>query len=485
MNQQQPPPGITAQDWTATPATVQTLVRTLLELAASVEPLKQRVAELEARLNQTSQNSSRPPSSDPPSAPPRAPAVPSGRKPGGQPGHVGQGRPLKPVEEVDRLIDVKPESCAQCGTLLLGEDPEPVRHQVTDLPRIVPVVTEYRRHTLRGVACGTETQALWPAAMPQGSCGPGLQATVGYLTGRIGARQREIHEGLATVCHTEVSVGSIALREQAVSTALAAPVAAAVRSVQCQPVRNADETGWYERAKRLWLWISATPLVTVFRLLTTRGAAGAKALLGEDFPGVVGTDRYGAYNWVDPRQRQLCWAHLKREFVAWVERGGEPARLGQALLAEEARVFSLWDRVRDGTLSWADFPVAMLPVMACVGALLREGAEGAHKPTQRTCRNLLKLEAALWTFVWEADVEPTNNNAERPLRRAVLWRRRSFGTQSAAGSQFVERILTAVTTLRQQQRDVLEYLTAACAAAIRGEQAPSLLPSGRPAPFTS
>mgnify|MGYP001560779804 CR=1 FL=1 len=161
------------------------------------------------------------------------------------------------------------------------------------------------------------------------------------------------------------------------------------------------------------------------------------------------------------------------------------ARLGQALLAEEARVFSLWYRVRDGTLSWADFQVAMLPVMACVGALLREGAEGAHKSTQRTCRNLLKPEAALWTFVWEADVEPTNNNAERPLRRAVLWRRRSFGTQSAAGSQFVERILTAVTTLRQQQRDVLEYLTAACAAAIRGEQAPSLLPSGRPAPFTS
>jgi transposase len=485
MHTQPPPPGITAQDWAVTPTAVQALVRVLLEAVATVEPLQQRVAELEARLNQSSRNSSRPPSADPPNAPPRPPRAPSGRTTGGQLGHPGRGRFLRPVEDVDRLIEVRPESCARCGGLLLGEDPEPERHQVTDLPRIVPVVTEYRRHTLRCGACGSVTQAAWPADTPPGSFGPRRQATVGYLTGRIGMSQREVHEVLATVCQTEVSVGSIAALEQAVSTALAAPVAEAVDYIQRQPVRNADETGWYERAKRLWLWISTTPLVTVFRLLTTRGAAGAKALLSETFPGVVGTDRYGAYNWVDPHQRQLCWAHLKREFVAWSERGSQVARLGHALLAEEKQLFALWYRVRDGTLSWADFQVAMLPVMTRVGTLLREGVEVAHKSTRRTCRNLVKLEMALWTFVWEEGVEPTNNSAERPLRRAVLWRRRSFGTQSAAGSQFVERILTAVTTLRQQQRDVLEYLTAACVAAIREERAPSLLPSSRPAPSVS
>jgi len=207
--------------------------------------------------------------------------------------------------------------------------------------------------------------------------------------------------------------------------------------------------------------------------------------LGEDFPGVVGTDRYAAYNWVDPRRRQLCWAHLKRDFIAFVERGGESARIGTALLAEEVRVFALWYRVRDGTLSWADFQVAMLPVMAHVGPLLQEGAAVGQERTARTCRNLRKREAALWTFVWEADVEPTNNSAERPLRRAVLWRRRSFGTQRAAGSQFVERILTTVTTLRQQNCAGLEYLTAACAAAIRHDKAPSLLPQLRPVIFTS
>jgi hypothetical protein len=470
MQDQAPPSGISQEDWTATPVAVRVLVMELLR----------RVEQLEARLKQTSRNSSKPPSSDPPSAKPRAAKVLSGRLSGGQPGHEGHGRKLKPESEVDQVIDVRPEQCRQCGTLLLGEDPAPERHQVTELPRITPVVTEYRRHGLWCVACGVWTQAPWPVTMPVGSFGPRVHATVGYLTGRIGASQREVQEILATLCQTDVSVGSIAALEQSVSTALAEPVAEAVQYVQRQPVRNADETSWREKTKRLWLWISVTPLVAIFRLLKTRGAAGAKELLGTEVWGTIGTDHYAGYHWIDPRQRQLCWAHLKREFVAWSQRVGETARIGLALLAAEKQLFTLWYRVRDGTLGWADFQVAMLPVMVQVRTLLQAGAAGADAKVQGTCRNLLKREAALWTFVWEADVEPTNNRAERALRRAVLWRRRSFGTQSEAGSQFVERILTAVTTLQHQHRDVLDYLTAACTAAICKKPAPSLLPLTSP-----
>jgi hypothetical protein len=289
-----------------------------------------------------------------------------------------------------------------------------------------------------------------------------------------------VQDILATVCQTEVSVGSVGALEQAVSAALATSVAEAVRYVQRQPVRNADETSWREKAQRRWLWSSVTPLVTIFQLLKTRGAAGAKELVGEVGWGIIGTDRYAAYNWLDPCQRQLCWAQLKREFIAWSERAGETARIGLALLAVEKQLFTIWYRVREGTLAWADFQVAMLPLMARVSTLLQEGVAGADAKTQGACRNLLKLEAALWTFVWEPGVDPTNNSAERPLRRAVLWRRRSFGTQSEAGSQFVERILTAITTLRQQRRNVLDYLTAACTAAIRKAPAPSLLPLTSP-----
>ena len=470
MSNQSLPPGISEEDWSATPVAVRVLVTELLR----------RVAQLEARLNQTSRNSSKPPSSDPPGARPRPAKDPTGRQSGGQPGHEGHGRKLKPESEGDQLIDMRPEQCGQCGTLLLGEDAAPERHQVTDFPRLRPIVTEYRRHCLWCVACGSRTQAEWPATMPTGSFGPGVQATVGYLTGRIGASQREVRDIFATLYQTEVSVGGIGALEQAVSAALAAPVVEAEQYVQRQPVRNADETSWRENGKRRWLWISVTPLVTLFRLLQTRGAAGAKELLGEVVWGIIGTDHYAGYHWIDPCQRQLCWAHLKREFVAWSERTGETVRIGLALLAVEQQLFALWYRVRDGTLAWADFQVAMLPLMERVKTLLQEGVAGADAKVQGSCRNLLKREAALWTFVWEPGVEPTNNGAERPLRRAVLWRRRSFGTQSAAGSQFVERILTAVTTLRQQRRDVLEYLTAACAAAICHGPAPSLLPLTAP-----
>jgi transposase len=441
------------------------------------------LVQVEARLNQTSRNSSKPPSSDPPEAKPRPAKAPTGRKSGGQPGHEGHSRKLKPESEVDQIIDVRPEKCGQCGTLLLGEDEVPERHQVTELPRITPLVTEYRRHCLWCVACGVSTQATWPATMPMGSFGPRVQATVGYLTGRIGASQREVQDIFATLYQLEVSVGGIGALEQAVSTALATPVAEVKKYVQRQPTRNADETSWREKGKRRWLWISVTPLVTIFRLLQTRGTAGAKELLGEVVWGIIGTDHYAGYHWIDPHQRQLCWAHLKREFMAWSERSGETARIGQALLAIEKQLFSLWYRVRDGTLAWADFQVLMQPLMARVKTLLHEGVAGADAKARGTCRNLLTREVALWTFVWEPGVEPTNNSAERPLRRAVLWRRRSFGTQSEAGSQFVERILTAITTLRQQHRDVLDYLTAACSAGICKEHAPSLLPLTSPPLF--
>jgi transposase len=184
MPEQVPPTGISAEDWAATPPAVRGLVRELLK----------RLVEVEARLNQTSRNSSNPPSSDPPSAKPRPAKDPSGRKSGGQPGHEGHGRRLKPESEVDQIIEVRAEQCGQCETLLLGEDPEPERQQVMELPRIKPIVTEYRRHRLWCVACGASTQAPWPATMPAGSFGPRVQAAVGYLTGRIGASQREVQD---------------------------------------------------------------------------------------------------------------------------------------------------------------------------------------------------------------------------------------------------------------------------------------------------
>jgi transposase len=468
------PEGISTEDWAATPLVVQELV---LSLFATVQQLTHRIADLEERQRKTSRNSSKPPSSDPPHAPPRARRTSSGRKRGGQKGHRGNGRKLKSSAEVTRIVDIKPVCCAGCGAWLLGEDAQPARHQVTELPRVEPEVVEYRQHTLACLVCGAQTTPDWPVEMPSGSFGPRVQATVGYLTGRMGVSQRDVEEAMDALFHTDLALGSVSALEQNVSAALAQPVEEAQTYVQAQPVVNVDETGWRESNQRRWLWIGATPLVTVFLVLATRGAVGAQQLLGLAFQGIVGSDRWSGYNWLAAVQRQLCWAHLKRDVQAFVDRGGESARLGEALLKQLKTMFAWWHQLREGTLSRTEFQERMNPIRGEVGALLRKGTALSHDQTRRTCENILKWESALWTFVFMAGVEPTNNSAERPLRRAVLWRRRSFGTQSEAGSLFVERVLTTVTTLRQQKRDVLDYLTEACAAAIRGDAPPSLLPS--------
>jgi len=481
---EQPPDGITVEDWAATPLSVRVLVRALQE---QVTRLEQRVGVLEEQVRQTSRTSSKPPSSDPPSARPRPPRRPSGRSTGGQPGHEGQGRVLRPVAQVDRVVEVTPEACGQCGAALRGEDAQPARHQVAEVPRVAPEVTEYRQHTLTCGGCGTRTTAPWPEDMPRGGFGPRAQATVAYLTGRQGISQRDAQEVLGALFHLDLGLGSITALEQQVSAAVAGPVEEAQQFVQAQSVTNADETSWTEGTARRWLWVAVTALVSVFLVRPTRGSQGAKDLLGATYAGIVGSNRWSGYTWISPAQRQLCWAHLRRDFAAFVERGGASARLGRALLSATEEMFGLWQRVRDGTLSQAEFQREMCPVQARVGRLLRAGTRRQHAQTRHTCARILTLEAALWTFVAVEGVEPTNNAAERALRRAVLWRRRSFGTQSTEGSVFVARLLTVVTTLRQQQRDVLDYLTDACAARTRGTPAPSLLPAppqaARPLPL--
>lgn len=221
-------------------------------------------------------------------------------------------------------MEVRPLACADCGALLLGADPAPVRRQVTELPGVVPVVTEYRQHTLTCHACGAATTAAWPADLPAGSFGPRVAATVAYQTGRCGVSKREAQEILRTVCHLEVGLGSIAALEQQVSAAVAAPVAAAQAYVQAQPVVNADETSWQQQRTGCWVWTAVTALVTVFLVRASRSSQSAKELLGATDAGIVGCDRYSGYSWLPTGQRQVCWAHLIRDFTALVDRGVPP-----------------------------------------------------------------------------------------------------------------------------------------------------------------
>lgn len=490
--------GITKRDWDRSPQAVRTLLlalqhqvrlmdirfkayekqlATFQQEVAQVADLKAEIAELRERLGQNSTNSSRPPSSDPPSCQPKPPAEEKGRrKRGAQPGHPGRARTLKPEPEVDHIIEVKPVRCAHCGRKLHGDDPQPERRQVAEVPPVKAEVTEYRRHALTCRSCGAVTRAAWTTQVPAGAFGAHAQAITGYLSGRLGASHRDVVEAMTVLYGLEVGTGSVAAMQRRISEALAAPVAQAQHFVEQQKAQYVDETSWRESRQLKWLWVNATRDVTVFNVQDGRSSTAAKRMINESAQGIITTDRYWAYNWLPARRRQICWAHLARDFQAMAERAGTSAVTGQALLKQVKQIFALWHQVRNGDLSRERLQAAMKPVQQRVKKLLQAGTQSEHKKTRNTCANILKVEKSLWTFVRVEGVEPTNNGAERPLRRAVLWRRKSFGTQSAAGSRFVERILTAVTTLRQQGRDVLEYLSEACRSALKNETCRVLVP---------
>jgi transposase len=463
-----------AEEWEQTPKAVQEFI---LFLMARVQALEAEVAILREQVNRNSRNSSQPPSSDGPDVPakPRRQAK-SGRKRGAQKGHQGTTRKLVPVEQVKDVHDVKPDMCRRCGQELTSEDPQPYRHQVTEIPPVVAEVTEYRLHTLTCPECNTETRAELPPGAPQGAFGPRLQAMVSLLSGRYHLSKRDITEIMADFFQIDVSLGSVSALERRTSQALSEPVGEARAYVQTQPVAHMDETGWREANQKAWLWVAATTLVTVFLIRLKREGQVVKDMLSETFQGIVVSDRWSAYNWLSTRWRQLCWSHLLRDFQAFVERGGASQQIGEALLAQAELMFQWWHRVRDGTMSRATFQEQMQAVQLKVGELLRQGTACDHRKTAGTCRDILKREEALWTFVRVEGVEPTNNLAERQVRPGVLWRNGSFGTQSEAGSRFAERIMTVIATLKQQHRNVLDYLTEACDAANWGRPAPSLLP---------
>ena len=390
---------ISPEDWARTPKAVQMLVITLWEQG---QALHAEVSALREQLGQTSQNSSRPPSADPPDTPKRK-RKPSGRKPGGQPGHKGAGRSLKPIEEVDEVVEVKPERCACCGAELEGSDPHPVRHQVTELPPVQATVTEYQLHRLGCVACGTSTRAQLPKGVPTGAFGPRVQALVSLFSGTYRISKRNTQDLLSDCFGVDMALGSICPLETATSEAVAKPVAEAKVYVKDQSSANLDETGWRQENRRAWLWTAVTHLVSVFLIRFSRGSKVARELLGETFAGVVGSDRWSGYAFLPNEYRQICWGHLKRDFQAFVDRGGESAKVGDALLAQVDQIFEWWYRIRDGTLKRSTFQVYIRKVKTRTRELLRRGQECAHPKTAATCREILKVEPAMWSFVHKED----------------------------------------------------------------------------------
>jgi transposase len=385
---------------------------------------------------------------------------------------------------MDQVILVTPEVCRHCGQAFPSAESRrrarPWRRQVVELAGTLTVrLVEYQMQVRRCAHCSKRTRADLPAGVPPGAFGPKLTAVAAMLVAKYRLSRREVQRLLADLWAVSVSLGGV-LRMQQVQSAALEPVYAEVRrAVQQAAVVNMDETGWREDKHRTWLWTVVTTALTVFHIDRSRGGAVVAALLGPQFAGVVGSDRWAAYNRFAAERRALCYAHLKRDFQALVDRGGAAEPIGRWGLAELKRLFALWHRFRAGELDWKEFQRRLVPLRARMGRLLWRGEDSSDFKAAGFCRELNRWWPALWTFTRVEGVEPTNNVSERALRPAVLWRKGSFGSDSAAGSRFVERMMTVVTTCRQQGRRLLDFLLAAGQAALNGTPAPSLLRSSR------
>jgi len=449
-----------------------------VRLEKRVVELEARLAELQAKLGRDSSNSSKPPSSDPPWNKQASVRPPTGRKPGGQPGHGGHQRERLPAERVKTYVHFRPTTCAHCQAALPAHagphDPPPTWHQVAELPALAAEVTEYQGHARVCPHCGRIARAEIPATIRGHSFGPNLAAALAYLSGRCHCSKRCVQEIAQTIFEVPVALGSVTQVEQEMSAALQAPQQQALEAVRGAPVKHVDETGWFQNGKLCWLWVAATLTVVVFQIQAKRGKEGLKALLGQ-VVGIVCSDRWGAYASLPLPARQVCWAHLKRDFERLFELGPSTQKIGRAGRQAVKKVFALWRDFKDQRIDRAQLQARLGPVRSRLYTAFQRGAQGTDKTTKRFARRMLKVYDALWTFAAVEGVEPTNNHAERMVRPAVLWRKASFGNHSAEGCRFSERILTVVQTLRLQQRPVLDYLRRALVAHRAGTPAPVLL----------
>jgi transposase len=464
---------ITPEQIEALSPEIQTLILGLMSYyEARIASLEAKIASLEKK---TPRNSSLPPSTEHPHAKPPRDKKKSKKKRGGQPGHKKHERPLIPAEQCSEVVPLKPTECRRCGGKLSGRDSEPIRHQVWELPVIKPEVTEYQRHRLACPCCGETTCAELPVGVPTGQSGPRLVALVGLLMGHFRQSKRRaaffLQDFLGMPCCPSLTVKM----ENQVAAALEQPYEELKKALGDESQLNMDESPTKQGNQKAWLWTAVAAKFAVFAIFSSRKADALPKLLGNLFNGVINCDRAKMY-W-RAKRLQWCWAHLKRDFQALIDhQDPQVRRLGHDLMRQVRLMFDTWWRYKSGKITWHAFRHEMSPIRRNTDSLLLRGAFSGNARLVGMCRELSNHREWLWTFVEVQGIEPTNNTAERALRPAVIYRKLSFGTQSAAGSRFIERMLTVSETCRLQGRSIFAYLTTAVDAHFQHQPAPSLLP---------
>jgi transposase len=375
------------------------LPQTLADCHVVITELMERVRLLEERVNLNSRNSSKPPSSDGPGGGNRATRRASQRKRGGQPGHKGHSRALLDESEVDSIVECKPEPVCECGSTVQVAG-EPQRHQVFDVPPMRARVDEYRLFGGRCRGCGKPHAGVLPAGVPKGQLGPSALSLVGVLGTRYHLTQRKIRNLLDQLMGLSFSVGAISQAHGKVAHALKTPVAEAVASLRTADALWMDETHYPREGRANWVWAAVQPLLAVFAIYPSRARYVILDFIGEKCPAVVTSDRYAGYAFIDPEQRQVCWAHLLRDLNRIGQRQGLPGQIGRRLLGLGFVMFRRRERQQLAG-------ERLEGLKRRVRAALERGQQQAEcTRTANTCANILKLWPALWT-----DLAPIRRSA--------------------------------------------------------------------------
>ena len=451
----------------------------IAQLEQQVALLKKQVAELLAKLGQNSSNSHKPPSTDTPDERRKRrnkdKAKRKERKRGAQKGHAGAHRELVPADKVNKFVDLFPSECENCWSALPEvPDRSAKRYQQTEIPPTEPYTTEWRRHEVTCPCCGYRTRAAFDGdVIPTSAFGPRVMAMMALLTGFYHLSRRKAADLLSDIVGVRVSLGALSAVEERVSDAVQPAVDEAWQLVEHADIKHTDGTSWSQAGATMALWVIASATVTVFKIVANSAKVTLQPLYGA-LHGILVSDRAKALGFWAMERRQICWAHLLRKFVSFSERDGPTGKFGKELLDYTGLVFDYWREFKAGKLDRDKFMVRMLPVRKQMEALIERAAGSKIEGLSGSCADILAHKAALWTFVETEGVEPTNNHGEREIRAFVLWRKRSFGTQSERGNVFAENLMTVAHTARKQNRNVLEFLTACCEAQRDKKAVPSL-----------
>ena len=446
-------------------------------LTARVARQGERIAQLERRLGRSSRNSSQPPSVDPPGTVSKRGKDSSGRPRGGQSGHEGKGRPLLPAWAVDDVVEHWPTDC-ECGHVFTEGElvavGDPVRHQVEELPPITVTVTEHRCQRVRCPGCGRRRRAELPREVAGSMFGPRFQAAVAVLSVRNRISRRDVVELCEQLFGSRISTGTVDAILCRVADALVDPCEDLLDRLRAGRAVHMDETGWRTAGQRRALWGIFDQRHAYLHVAADRHEDHAKALLA-DTRAVVTSDRWRAYTHLPLARRQLCWAHLARDFKAHAEGMAAEHEFGEHGLQVCERLFWAWE-IFQHTHDRPGLQATIRELQRDFKPIARRhaGKSPRYKYCRGIARNLLKAWPALWTFARHPGVEPTNNHAERALRGAVISRKLSLGSQSSQSEQRIARLLSAHTTRRLQHRPLHTYLTNALTAHNRGHPVPLL-----------